>query len=62
VPPTGGGGRNGEVDFYCEKRSNATHASTTDPDARLYRKGKGKETKLCFMGQGLMKKPSWPLG
>jgi hypothetical protein len=32
-----------------------THASTTDPDARLYRKGKGKETKLCFMGHGLMK-------
>lgn len=54
VPPTKGGGRNGEVDFHGEKRSNATHASTTDPDARLYRKGKGKETKLCFMGHGLM--------
>jgi len=54
VPPTGGGGRNGEVDFHGEKRSNATHASTTDPDARLYRKGKSKETKLCFMGHGLM--------
>lgn len=49
APPTEGG-RNGEVDFHGEKRSNATHASTTDPDARLYRKGKGKETKLCFMG------------
>ena len=35
-------------------RSNDTHASTTDPDARLYRKGKGKETKLCFIGHGLM--------
>jgi transposase len=33
---------------------NDTHASTTDPDARLYRKGKGKETKLCFIGHGLM--------
>ncbi|TIX85561.1 MAG: transposase, partial [Mesorhizobium sp.] len=33
---------------------NETHASTTDPDARLYRKGRGKERKLCFMGHGLM--------
>ena len=48
----GGGGRNAEADFHGEKRSNATHASTTDPDARLYKKG--KETKLCFMGHGLM--------
>jgi transposase len=54
APPAGGGGRNAEADFHGEKRSNATHASTTDPDARLYRKGKGKETKLCFMGHGLM--------
>lgn len=54
APPTGGGGRNAEADFHGEKRSNQTHASTTDPDARLYRKGKGKETKLCFMGHGLM--------
>jgi transposase len=52
-PPTGGG-RNAEADFHGEKRSNATHASTTDPDARLYRKGAGKEAKLCFMGHGLM--------
>lgn len=54
APPAGGGGRNADADFHGEKRSNATHASTTDPDARLYRKGKGKETKLCFMGHGLM--------
>jgi transposase len=53
-PPTQGGGRNAEADFHGQKRSNDTHASTTDPDARLYRKGKGKETKLCFMGHGLM--------
>jgi transposase len=53
-PPPGGGGRNGEADFHGETRSNDTHASTTDPDARLYRKGKGKETKLCFMGHALM--------
>ena len=49
-----GGGRNAEADFHGQKRSNETHASTTDPEARLYRKGKGKETKLCFMGHGLM--------
>ena len=53
-PPAQAGGRNAEADFHGEKRSNDTHASTTDPDARLYRKGKGKETKLCFIGHGLM--------
>jgi hypothetical protein len=53
-PPAHGGGRNAEADFHGQKRSNDTHASTTDPDARLYRKGKGKETKLCFIGHGLM--------
>ena len=36
--------------FHGQKRSNETHASTTDPDARLYRKGKGKEAKLNYMG------------
>ncbi len=49
-PPAAGGGRNAERDFHGEKRSNDTHASTTDPDARLFRKGKGKEAKLCHMG------------
>ena len=53
-PPAGGGGRNAEADFHGQRRSNDTHASTTDPDARLYRKGQGKEAKLCFMGHGLM--------
>jgi len=53
-PAEGGGGRNAEADFHGQKRSNETHASTTDPDARLYRKGQGKEAKLCFMGHGLM--------
>ncbi|MGX9148365.1 IS5 family transposase [Mesorhizobium sp. 128a] len=53
-PPAQGGGRNTEADFHGQKRSNETHASTTDPDARLYRKGRGKEAKLCFMGHGLM--------
>jgi transposase len=42
-------GRNPEVNFRGQRRSNETHASTTDPDARLYRKGDGMEAKLCFM-------------
>src|SRR4051812_128436 len=46
--------RNPEVNFRGERRSNETHASTTDPDARLYRKGDGMEAKLCFMGHALM--------
>jgi transposase len=52
-PPVGGR-RNGERDFHGERRTNATHASTTDPDARLYRKGRGKEAKLCHRGHLLM--------
>jgi hypothetical protein len=51
-PPTGG--RNGERDFHKEKRSNETHASTTDPDARLFRKGDARESRLCFIGHALM--------
>ena len=47
-------GRNPEVNFRGERRSNETHASTTDPQARLYRKGEGMEAKLCFMGHALM--------
>jgi transposase len=49
TPPTGGC-RNAERDFHGEERRNDTHSSTTDPDARLFRKGKGKEAKLCHMG------------
>lgn len=49
-------GRNGEQDIRGQKRSNDTRASTTDPDARLYRKGRGKEAELCFMGHALMEK------
>ena len=48
--PEQGSGRNGERNFHGEKRSNDTHVSTTDPDARLFRKGQGKEAKLCHMG------------
>src|SRR5919205_2142281 len=45
---------NPTVDFHGEKRSNATHRSTTDEEARLFRKGKGKEAKLSFLGHALM--------
>ena len=47
-------GRNGERDFHGEKRSNETHASTTDPDARLLRKSAGQSAKLCHMAHVLM--------
>ena len=53
-PSADAGGRNREADFRGQKRSNETHTSTTDPEARLYRKGPGKEAKLCFMGHALM--------
>ena len=52
--PPPGAGRNGEQDFHGQTRGNDTHASTTDPDARLCRKGRGREAKLCFMGHVLM--------
>jgi transposase len=47
-------GRNGERDFHGEKRSNASHVSTTDAEAQLYKKGPGKEAKLSFIGHALM--------
>lgn len=47
-------GRNEERNFHGQKRSNETHESTSDPEARLYRKGNGRESKLCFMGHALM--------
>jgi transposase len=53
-PPASGGGRNAERDFHGEKRKNDTHSSITDPDARLFRKGTGKEAKLCHMGHLMM--------
>ena len=55
--PAGGGqrrGRNAERDFHGEKRTNDTHESRTDPDAKLYKKGRGREAKLCFMGHALI--------
>ena len=58
-PGTGSGdppqpGRNREADFRKTRRSNATHASTTDKDARLYRKGAGQESRLAYLGHALM--------
>jgi transposase len=53
-----GGGRNAPADFRGQKRSNETHHSTTDPDARLYRKGPGMEARLCYIGHGLMENRS----
>jgi transposase len=53
-PPSCEGGRNPEVNFHGEKRSNETHGSTTDPEALLAKKGKGKEAKLFFTGHALM--------
>ena len=47
-------GKNPDVDFRRERRLNATHASTTDPEPQLARNGLGKEAKLCFMGRVLM--------
>lgn len=52
--PTTGKARNSERDFHGQKRSNATHASTTDPDARLYKKARGQAAKLCHMGHVTM--------
>jgi transposase len=50
----GNGFKNPDVDYRGEKRSNETHASRTDPQALLMRKGLGKETKLCYAGHVLM--------
>ena len=50
----GGTGGDRERDFHGERRKNDTHQSTTDPESRLFRKGNGKEAKLCFLGHVLM--------
>jgi len=54
-PPSDKGSDDGMVDFKSEKRSNATHASTTYPDAKLMCTGAGKESKLSYGGHALMK-------
>ncbi len=52
-PPTGGGG-NPTVNFHGQPRTNATHQSTTDPDARLYKKARGREARLGYLGHVVM--------
>lgn len=52
-PPTDAGG-NPAVNFHGERRRNATHQSTTDPDARLYKKAVGREARLGYLGHVLM--------
>ena len=54
APPRGSDPGNPSVDFRGQKRTNDTHASTTDPDARLYKKAQGQEAKLGFLGHVLM--------
>src|SRR5208283_5017420 len=49
----GGGGRNQARDFHGETRSNETHASSTDPEAKLYRTSPGTTAKLCYMGHAV---------
>lgn len=52
--PPCGGGRNPDRNFHGQKRKNETHASATDPEAQLFRKGRGKEAKFYYMGHVLM--------
>ena len=52
-PPVGGGG-NPTVDFHGQRRTNATHQSMTDPDARLYKKARGHEARLGYLGHVLL--------
>jgi hypothetical protein len=54
TPPPEDGGRNPTVNFKGEKRGNDTHASTTDPEARLYKKSEGDKSQLAFLGHALM--------
>lgn len=51
---SGGSGRNAEIDFTGERRSNETHESTTDPDARNYKKSKGGESRLAYLGHSVI--------
>jgi len=48
------GGSNPTVDFHGQRRTNATHHSTTDPDARLYKKARGREARLGYLGHVLL--------
>src|SRR5664280_2735711 len=57
-PKDGSGDDDGGADFHGQKRKNDTHASTSDPDSRLYRKAAGREAKLCYMGHVTMENRS----
>jgi len=52
--PKDGSGDGDGANWHNQKRSNETHASTTDPESRLYRKAAGREAKLCYMGHVTM--------
>jgi hypothetical protein len=53
-PKDGSGNEDGGANFHGQQRKNDTHASTSDPDSRLYRKAAGREAKLCYMGHATM--------
>lgn len=53
-PDAGGSGGSREVDFHGQKRKNETHQSTTDPDSRLYKKTRGSESKMSYLGHLIM--------
>ncbi len=53
-PKDGSGDADGGANFHGQQRKNDTHASTTDPDCRLYRKAAGREATLCYMGHATM--------
>jgi transposase len=57
-PPKDGGDGTGMTDYRGERRANATHESTTDPEAKLMRRGNGQPAKLCFAGHALMENRS----
>lgn len=52
--PPQDGGRNPSVNFKGQRRKNDTHASTTDPEAQLFKKSEGDKSRLCYMGHALM--------
>ena len=58
-PKDGSGDDDDGANFHGQKRKNDTHASTSDPDSRLYRKAAGREAKLCYMGHATHGEPPW---
>jgi hypothetical protein len=57
VRPKDGSGDDDGANFHGQKRKNDTHASTSDPDSRLYRKAAGREAKLSYMGHATAAAP-----